>query len=1015
MDEKFNLDWNRVKDFSLGLSHDQELSDIGRAIEIAHTELSVTPLDSPHRVFLLIESGSLLSKRYEQTGMIEDLDDAIKVVNMAVDDMSPDHPALAGALGDLAKQRHMRFELTGLTEDLDHAIEIAAKAVKDLPQDHPDFASLLGNFGYWHMERYEHIGSMADLADAIKLIRMVLDRAPMYHPDRARWLGHLGNCFGRRFQVTGSYPDLDRAIEVTREALGEAPSDHPSRGAWLVALGNQLGMRFERRTELQDLEEAIQMTAQSLDATPNNHPDLAYRLENFGSRLGQRFERMGEMHDIDRAIDLASLALDKTPRDHSDRACRLESLSNKLGQRFKKTGEKGDIDRAIELAGLALDTTPRDHSDRACRLESLSNKLGQRFKKTGEKGDIDQAIEFAALAVEATPKDHPDLARRLESLGNQCGRRFADALCLEKDPMKHRFFRVFSQMEWIGKLHWAGDEISWQSEATGQNEDLQRSLSCFEEGWMCQNAPPILRIRLAWCAASLLALLSKWEEASHLLSAAVHLLPTICPPSLQYEDREHILSQFTGICSIAAAAALNAGKGTEHALQLLEAGRGIIVDQLFQARKSQKDLSELRLHHRDLVEAFENIREDVDSFSAERRLPPSATRGESLDKQRRLADPPDLLDIVQKIRRLPGFDDFLLPAQDDFALAADPDPAIVLNASPYRCDAFIVEPHQTTAVELPQASLEILEKYHESGANVLEELWNSVASPCLQALGFEQSPADGNWPHVWWIPTGPFSNVPIHAAGRHAEGSTDTVLDKVMSSYSISLRALICARRQSAQMSPSQDPSQESGRALIIAADEVPGMQRLPFASSETHLVKQICPLLNLSTVELPHGNRAEVLTQLPQCQIFHFAGVARTRQSNPWRSSIYLANGPADPLTVADICNLRLDAQGSSPFLSYLSTCDAAGMNLNSSVDEQIHLASACQVAGFRHVIGTFGSVHDETCADVARGFYQAILSEGMTDRGVYRGLHRATMMLRDKEDPTYPSTWISFVHFGV
>ncbi|RFU33132.1 hypothetical protein B7463_g3153, partial [Scytalidium lignicola] len=71
--------------------------------------------------------------------------------------------------------------------------------------------------------------------------------------------------------------------------------------------------------------------------------------------------------------------------------------------------------------------------------------------------------------------------------------------------------------------------------------------------------------------------------------------------------------------------------------------------------------------------------------------------------------------------------------------------------------------------------------------------------------------------------------------------------------------------------------------------------------------------------------------------------------------------------------------------------------------IDEGIHLVSACQLAGFRPVVGTLWEVSDKHCVDVAKVLYETIRDEGMTDEALYQGLHRAVRALRDgilKED---------------
>ncbi|KAK4246224.1 CHAT domain-containing protein [Corynascus novoguineensis] len=59
-----------------------------------------------------------------------------------------------------------RYQRTGEMADLEEAIEMARQAVKSTPYDHPDRASYLGNLGndLWH--RYKQTGEMADLEEA---------------------------------------------------------------------------------------------------------------------------------------------------------------------------------------------------------------------------------------------------------------------------------------------------------------------------------------------------------------------------------------------------------------------------------------------------------------------------------------------------------------------------------------------------------------------------------------------------------------------------------------------------------------------------------------------------------------------------------------------------------------------------------------------------------------------------------------------------------------------------------
>jgi CHAT domain-containing protein len=170
----------------------------------------------------------------------------------------------------------------------------------------------------------------------------------------------------------------------------------------------------------------------------------------------------------------------------------------------------------------------------------------------------------------------------------------------------------------------------------------------------------------------------------------------------------------------------------------------------------------------------------------------------------------------------------------------------------------------------------------------------------------------------------------------------------------------------------------------------------------------------------------------LRACKIFHFAGHGRSDPLDPSRSCLLLEDWKESPLTVGDLRDYKI--QESSPFLGYLSACSTSANKVGRLVDEGIHLASAFQLAGFRHVIGTLWEVSDSHCVDVARVVYETIRDEGMTDKAVCQGLHLAIKALRDRDVSMLkaardgevvhtngksavhiPSYWVPYVHFGV
>jgi CHAT domain-containing protein len=68
---------------------------------------------------------------------------------------------------------------------------------------------------------------------------------------------------------------------------------------------------------------------------------------------------------------------------------------------------------------------------------------------------------------------------------------------------------------------------------------------------------------------------------------------------------------------------------------------------------------------------------------------------------------------------------------------------------------------------------------------------------------------------------------------------------------------------------------------------------------------------------------------------------------------------------------------------LAYLSACHAAGSEGLTLLDEAIHMAGACQLAGYPVVIGTLWQVMDEYSENVAACVYKTMLLKHQTDAG--------------------------------
>ncbi|MBE1484382.1 CHAT domain-containing protein [Plantactinospora soyae] len=393
------------------------------------------------------------------------------------------------------------------------------------------------------------------------------------------------------------------------------------------------------------------------------------------------------------------------------------------------------------------------------------------------------------------------------------------------------------------------------------------------------------------------------------------------------------------------------------------------------------------------------------------------------ESDRRMALAHEWDDLVARTRALPGFADFLRPPRLETLLPAVADgPVIILNVSRWRCDALIVRaagPHRFHLPGLAQDAVgEHVERYlaavgahqgrrdatvdSEVGESLEPELerclawmWDSIAEPILDHLGYRSTPAQGTpWPRVWWCPTGALSLLPLHAAGHHRTPGA-AVLDRVVSSYTPTLRAL---RRAGMGTAPAAD----ADRMLFVGLPETPGQAPLPNVATEHELLAGLLPG-RLTSLIGDRATRERVLRTLPAHAWVHFACHGDQNLDDPSSGALLVHDGP---LTVTNLGALQYAGE-----FAYLSGCKTAvgGVRLP---DEAITLAAALHYTGFRHVIATLWSVRDETAAQVAADVYAVLVRNGGLDpRLAAQALHHAIRELRRQAGP---SAWTPFIHIG-
>jgi len=888
-----------------------------------------------------------------------------------------------------------------------NAAESAKEAAATKPQEYT-LADFLGEEENDDWERDMQIKIARDSLDSVPLNDLAKRRVRMEV---------LGSQLEERFLQTGEWKDLEESISLAEEALSITPKDFPYRSMYRKSLQARLSHRYDRTGNIKDLEKCIQLVEENVASTSKEDAIWPGRFNSLGLMFYERYLRIGATSDLDKSIECIREAVNSTPETDIYLRIRLHNLGYMLGQRYFRLREIADLDEAILLVRRALEVNREVLAERGRHMEELMgvipgdpgravvlNSLGfllaTRHQESGSVDDLQESIDLAKQAVEATPVGYPDRAEFLASMGRRIGYQFSRNRKVEElesaiDFTRQAIDATSEESPWRAVyLADLGDLLRDKYSHTKCTSDLDEAISCHHAALHQSNARTIDRILSGRQVLHYCALKSDWNKASEDAAVAVNLVPTLTARSLGNSEKQHVLRQMVGLACDAAAVALNSGKPASFALSLLEQGRGALAASLEEIRI---DVSDLQSSNPDLAARFVRLREELDRPLAQgSTLMEENKTNFSLNSANKRYDAARELDeLTDEIRRQAGFENFLLPLKEEkLQEAASVSPVIVVNVSEYRCDALIIQQDRIGYVRLPDLKVHDIEERAQKGdrgsLKTLEWLWDAVADPIMERLGYTAVPAVNDWPRVWWILTGPLSKFPLHAAGVHFENSANTVLDRVISSYSLSIKAIIHGRQRPTWKTTVTAPNQ----ALLIAMEYTPGNTRLPFAKKEIAMLHDLCKSMTVDAIE-PGRSKQAITTHLPLCKIFHFAGHGHTDAYDPSQSYLVLGEKDKEPLTVATLLEMNLRAH--SPFLAYLSACGTGEIMDERFYDESLHLITACQLAGFRHVIGTLWEVNAESCVDMAKFTYEGMRDGGLSDTSVALGLHIAIRNLRE------------------
>ncbi|MGW3247394.1 CHAT domain-containing protein [Streptomyces sp. NPDC001070] len=1031
-----------------------DTADIDDLVAVNRRAVHAAPCSAP----LLTSLSTALLFRYEETGTTADLVEATALARRAAAvSAEGDHRDRLSVLLQFDRALWAGFQLSGRSGDLDEIIVVRRSITEATPTGSAELSERLSRLAQALFSRFHDRRTPADLDDAVSVLRSALAAAAT-DAERMSCRSDLSCALQSRFEHARARPDLDEAADIARSFTAAAQPE-PSPGL-LISMAIVLDARARWAGALDDLDAAIALVRRAAAATtseprprvnPRGHLQLRVaqiRTEPgnddepgqtevrrlLGAYLTRRFEWTYVQADVDAVVESRREAAATTCAEGTQHARDLASLSYALKLRYHRTGDRADLDEAVTACRQALAIDPEN----AVHLTSLSDGMRHRFLADRNETDLEEAVELGrrATQVAADADGH-----RAEAYGNLCQvlktrfelHPYTTDIDEAVDAARQALLAAdddFSRPNWLLVL---GEALLTRitrvrpgSDADGETcreEDRPEALRVLSELVRSPAAAPRLRVHGAKVGAWLAAVApaapgpEDLALASDLLETAVHLLPEVAPRRMRRAEQQGVIESAAGLADDAAALSLAEptrppAERARRALSLLEAGRAVLLGQLLDFRG---DLTGLQEVHPQLAARFTALRDFLDR-DADPALPGDGDR---------IGPAAELAATLREIRGLDGFATFALPPTADELLAvADQGPVVSFNVA-YRGDALLLTREGITSLRLPAVTattvidqvnafhVALREAHDPAGdrvaaqhtlTNVLKWLWDNITGPVLDVLGYHGPPADGTpLPRLWWAPGGYLSLLPLHAAGHHDDPpSGRTVMDRVVSSYTPTIRALCHARLRQAATSTYANTS------LIVAMPATPGLPDLRNVPDETGLLADILP----TPLVLTEPDRDRVLADLPGRAVAHFACHGSYDIDDPAASRLLLHDHEQNPLTVADLNAISLE--GSQ--LAYLSACHTALNPAERLLGEGMHLAGGLQAAGFPQVVGTLWELDDEIAVEITDEFYTGLRDTrtGKLDLAhAARSLHRAVRLQRGRY-PNTPSLWASHLHFG-
>lgn len=1054
---------------------------------IDQSQLALVDVDFPDRVSVLDQGGAAWLLKYQHSAVRRpsDLEEAVRLSRMATQALSTSDPRkgptwshLSGILSEWSRTITDGEDFNKINEE---ALLSGRKALRFQDRDFLGWWQTHGNVAGILFQKAQRSRRIETLDEAIAFQRGGLDGAPVANCT-CGGLSRLSAMLGERFRRSGCLSDLNEAIRQGYAAVDMAKK---LPGADIDAANNSLSAalfdHFHTTGSYSSLLAALEASGRRLSEykpgrTPEDFPaNHAMNLCQHGKMLEAKCQRLYNTDQpmaiatLDEAIAIKQRALKLLRGDDTNIPHILNTLAVSYGSKAVMTGNYIWGDTGVKQLQAALDFdansqsgTADDHADllaAMAHLYAIQHKILKPRDPEEAARMLDKGISKGKEAIHLTQIGDRRLGERRLNLAKMLTSRFID---------------------------------SGHEEVPAYIEAKEYFILAARTG----NAPLSVRIPGAMQAGLFHWSEDEFTDAYELFKDAIALLSIDNLLLMSKNDLQQMMRHASGLASFAASIALNDGLPGFEALRALEVARCVTSGLTMRANT---DLSELRAVQPVLADKYEGTRAELAQVSRQMQQSSGATTlpFETLFQvQQSLLR--SLADQEARIRTTENFEHFQQPLTEAKVIElACEGPIIAVNVSQIRSDALIVSSCGIKKVRLKglvsgklQKKLALFERLgngarrnavrrdpdvpeenveHEA-SRALEWLWDVAVRPILDKTPLTETK------RVWWITAGLAGRAPFHAAGYHAPGSTENTASRVTSSYISSFKALYYARQRRRQATSASLLTSRGAitpkrpNMLLVTVERNPAPHRDLNTAAEEKVIHHVFgPESSPSLTHLRQPDPDTVLSQLPTHSFVHFACHGTSVDYDPSQSGLVLVErendcdqeqqnsehrNDSDPseqgrllpamLSVANLEQAFAEnplpvAEGAGA-VAYLSACSTAEQADGRLADEAIHLANSLQALGFRHVIGTMWGADDLGAGDIARRFYEELVSgedagstdgvgksqtrlskekeaSGHPDLDVAGALHKAILGYKEDtmQQPDKALQWCPFIHIGV